>query len=273
MQRAEVGSAMAQEVEAGGARAHGERLAAHLSLWLSDEFRRRGVRAAVLNLSGGIDSAVACALCVRALGRDSVFTLAVPIHSAPDDREDALLVARTLGVAIRVVDLTAVYDAMVAALGPEIAGHRLASANIRPRLRMTALYAEAAVRGALVVGTGNRDELAVGYFTKYGDGGVDLLPLGSCTKGEVWELGRVLGIPQRVIDRVPTAGLWQGQTDEGELGFTYADLDRYLLTGEATDALRDRVEALGRAARHKLEMPPLAPPLPALRRTAGPGIR
>jgi NAD+ synthase len=244
-------------------RADGERLAAHLSRWLGEEFRARTARAAVVNLSGGIDSAVTCALCVRAVGRENVSTLAVPIHSAPEDTEDALLVARTLAVDIRVVDLSGVADAMLTALGPGVSGHRLAAANVRPRLRMAALYAEAAARGALVVGTGNRDELAVGYFTKYGDGGVDLLPLGNATKGDVRALGRALGIPQRILDRVPTAGLWQGQTDEGELGFSYEELDRYLLTGEGLPALRARVDTLHRAARHKLEMPPIAPPLPA----------
>ncbi len=254
---------MVEDKGARGPQADGERLAAHLSRWLADEFRSRQARAAVVNLSGGIDSAVVCALCVRALGPGSVFTLAVPIHSAPEDAEDALRVARAFGVEIRVVDLSAVADALLAALGPTVATQRLAAANIRPRLRMVALYAEAASRGALVVGTGNRDELAVGYFTKYGDGGVDLLPLGNATKGEVRALGRALGVPQRILDRVPTAGLWQGQTDEGELGFTYDDLDRYLLTGEGAPALRERVEALRRAARHKLAMPPMAPPLPA----------
>lgn len=255
------------------ARSDGERLAAHLARWLAEEFRARGSRAAVVGLSGGIDSAVAAALCARALGPDRVFALAMPIDSAPEDTDDALLVARTLAVPVRVVDLGPVAEAMLAALGPDVAGHRLAAANIRPRLRMAALYAEAAVRGALVVGTGNRDELAVGYFTKYGDGGVDLLPLGACTKGEVRTLGRALGIPERILERAPTAGLWRGQTDEGELGFTYADLDRYLLTGEGSDALRERVERLRRGARHKLEMPPVAPPPAALPETAaGTGV-
>jgi NAD+ synthase len=243
------------------AAARAERLAAHLALWLAQELQARGARVAVVGLSGGIDSAVVAALCARAVGATRVRTLAMPIHSAPEDTEDALLVARTLGVGLRVVDLTGAFEAMLAALGHEVATHRLAAANLRPRLRMASLYAEAAVHGGLVVGTGNRDELEVGYFTKYGDGGVDLLPLGNVTKGEVRALGRTLGIPQRILDRPPTAGLWQGQTDEGELGFTYADLDRYLLTGEASQALRDLVEARRRASAHKLAMPPVAPPL------------
>lgn len=239
-----------------------ERMAAHLALWIATEVHRRGARAAVVGLSGGIDSAVVAGLCVRALGPAAVEALAMPIHSPPEDGEDAALVATTLGVSLKVVDLSGPYEAMLAALGPEVAAHRLAAANLRPRLRMATLYAHAALRGALVVGTGNRDELTIGYFTKYGDGGVDLLPIGNLTKGEVRAVARVLGIPQRILDRPPTAGLWRGQTDEGELGFTYEELDRYLLTGEASDALREMVEARRRAAQHKLEMPPLPPPLP-----------
>ncbi len=242
-----------------------ERLAAHLSLWLADEVRARNVQGAVVALSGGIDSAVVAALAVRALGRERVTTLVLPIHSAPEDREDALLVAQALRVEVRDIDLSDVADALLAALGPAVAAHRLAAANIRPRLRMVALYAEAAVRGALVVGTGNRDELTVGYFTKYGDGGVDLLPLGNCTKAEVRALARVLGTPQRILDRAPSAGLWAGQTDEAELGFTYAALDRLLTTGEGTPELKDRVDAMARRARHKLELPPIAPPLARVR--------
>lgn len=238
------------------------RLADHLAAWISDQVRGRGAKGAVVGLSGGIDSAVVAALCARGLGAGSVWTLGMPIRSAPEDLEDALAVAECLGVPVRVVELGAAYDAMLAALGPEVAANRMAAANVRPRLRMTTLYAEAATRGALVVGTGNRDELAVGYFTKYGDGGVDLLPLAQVTKGEVRDLARVLGLPQRVLDRPPTAGLWQGQTDEAELGFTYADLDRYLLTGEGSPELREAVEARRRAASHKLEMPPAAPNLP-----------
>ena len=91
----------------------------------------------------------------------------------------------------------------------------------------------------MVVGSGNRDELSIGYFTKYGDGGVDIQPLGNLLKGQVRELARFLGIPKQIIDKPPSAGLWEGQTDEGELGFSYEELDRYLASGEASAALKE----------------------------------
>jgi len=246
-------------LEPGWTPAQAEATAAHLAAWLTEQVRSRGGACAVVALSGGIDSAVVAALCARGLGPSAVRTLALPIHSLPEDTEDALLVARTLGVAVRVIELERAYEAMLDALGADVRGHALAAANVRPRLRMTALYAEAASHGGIVVGTGNRDELTVGYFTKYGDGGVDLLPLGNLTKGGVRAVARVLGVPQRILDRTPTAGLWRGQTDEAELGFTYADLDRYLTTGEASDVLRQMVDERRRAHAHKLEMPPIAP--------------
>jgi NAD+ synthase len=240
----------------------GERRAAHLAAWLRAQISERGARGAVVNLSGGIDSAVVAGLLRRALpAREAVLALILPCHSSPQDGQDAMAVARAFGIPTRTVELGPVYDAMVRALG-EAAAHRLAAANIKPRLRMIAAYAEASARGFLVVGTGNRSELAMGYFTKYGDGGVDLLPLGGLTKHEVREVARALGVPQAVIDRPPSAGLWEGQTDEDEMGFTYAELDRYLLTGEAPDDLRQKFEARHAAAQHKMAMPPIAPPDP-----------
>src|SRR5690606_5628013 len=107
----------------------------------------------------------------------------------------------------------------------------MAVANLKPRLRMTTVYYVANTRNYLVAGTGNRSELTIGYFTKYGDGGVDLLPIGRLLKAEVRELARELGIPERIITKAPSAGLWAGQTDEGEMGFTYAELERYLSEG------------------------------------------
>jgi NAD+ synthase len=124
------------------------------------------------------------------------------------------------------VDLTEAYDSLVAALPPELG--QMAYANIKPRLRMTALYGLAQGHGYLVAGTGNKSELMVGYFTKYGDGGVDVEPLGELYKSQVRQLAHTLGIPGPVIDRPPTAGLWHGQTDEEDMGITYHQLDSTL---------------------------------------------
>ena len=135
----------------------------------------------------------------------------------------------------------------------------MATANLKPRLRMTALYALANQLGYRVLGTGNLDELTVGYFTKYGDGGVDFLPLGSLTKGEVRDLARELGVPQQVIDKPPSAGLWANQTDEGEMGLTYQQLDAYLRGEEVPEDVRQRIQDLNAASLHKRTLPKVAP--------------
>ena len=110
-----------------------------------------------------------------------------------------------------------------------------------------------------MLGSGNRSEIAVGYSTKYGDGGADLLPLGELTKSEVRELARELDVPQRIIDKPPSAGLWADQTDEAEMGLTYEELDAYLLTGEASPAVKAKVDAMNAASAHKRELPKIAP--------------
>ena len=120
------------------------------------------------------------------------------------------------------------------------------------------LYYIANSRKYMVVGSSNKSELAIGYYTKHGDSGVDLLPLGSLVKGEVRELARFLGIPQPIIDKPPSAGLWHGQTDESEMGMSYEELDRYLATGIAGSALREKIEAMMAASRHKRQPPPVA---------------
>ena len=157
--------------------------------------------------------------------------------------------------------LDTVFDALLGAfsggkLGSAVGG--VAEANLKARLRMLTLYYFANQLQYMVAGSGNRSELSVGYFTKHGDGGVDILPLGNLVKGEVRELAGYLGIPQQIIDKPPSAGLWQGQTDEGEMGLTYEQLDRYLITGEARDEVRKRIEYMRDASAHKCQMPPVA---------------
>jgi len=229
-----------------------------LVAWLRREAQERGAKALVVGLSGGIDSAVTAGLCARAMP-GAVYTLLLPMHSAPADAADAQAVAERFGLPWRRVDLSDVYDRFLDALGADIAAVRAVQVNLRPRLRMAALYAEAAHREGLVVGTSNRDELELGYFTKFGDGGCDLEPIGSLDKSEVRALAAYLGVPDAVIRRAPSAGLWEGQTDEGEFGFTYEALDRYRRTGEGDPELVRKVAILRANARHKLEPPPVAP--------------
>ena len=134
---------------------------------------------------------------------------------------------------------------------------RLARANLKARLRMVTLYHVANQMKYLVAGSGNRSELTVGYFTKHGDSGVDILPLGNLVKKEVRELARFLKIPPAIIDKPPSAGLWAGQTDEAEMGFSYEALDRYILTGDAPEEIKKRIVALKAASVHKCTTPPV----------------
>ncbi|MBM3471183.1 MAG: NAD(+) synthase [Armatimonadetes bacterium] len=229
-----------------------------LIAWLRERAGEAGTLGAVVGISGGVDSAVVAALCLRAFPETTLGVI-IPCHSDPRDIEDAEGVCAALGLPHTTVVLDAAFDALTAALrdAGQPADHRMALANLRPRLRMSALYYFANRLNRLVVGTGNRSEAYVGYFTKYGDGGVDVQPIGGLVKSEVRELAAYLGVPQAIVDRTPSAGLWPGQTDEGEMGLTYAALDAYLLTGTAPPAIRTRIERMHAASEHKRRPPPI----------------
>ncbi len=227
--------------------------------WIREQVEESGAQGLVLGLSGGLDSATTAALAKRALD-DKVLGLLMPCHSNPGDEENARLVAETFGIEIERVDLGPVYDQLMAALP---SGNELARANLKPRLRMLTLYYFANSLDYLVVGTGNKSELMVGYFTKYGDGGVDILPLGGLLKSEVRELARALEVPAEVIDKAPSAGLWPGQTDEGEMGITYDELDAALVALESGQTAGvpaenlEKVKAMHAASEHKRRMAPI----------------
>lgn len=232
--------------------------------WLRRHLEAAGAQGFVFGLSGGVDSATVAALAVRAVGTERVLAALLPCHSLPEDLRLAYLVADTFGIPTITIDLTPTYDVLLAALPSS--DHPLAAANIKPRLRMTALYYLAQAHRYLVLGSGNRSEISVGYFTKYGDGGADLLPLGGLYKTQVWELARELGVPSEVVNRPPTAGLWPGQTDEGEMGITYRELDRVLMAMEKGDlsgidpATLEKVRRMIAASEHKRRMPPIFVP-------------
>jgi NAD+ synthase len=248
--------------------------AIELAEWLRERVNASAARGIVVGLSGGIDSAVVLRLAQMAMP-DHVLGVLMPCHSDPRDEVDARLVAEQFKVPTVRVDLAPAYDRLVAdlksALGRLPAAQAAASAtdnvdikarvplaNIKPRLRMSSLYYIANSLNYLVAGTGNRSELTIGYFTKYGDGGVDLLPVGDLLKSEVRTLARSLDIPAAIIDKPPSAGLWLGQTDEEEMGFTYADLENYLTQGPeaVSPALAMRIERLVRASEHKRALAP-----------------
>ncbi|MDP2917065.1 MAG: NAD(+) synthase [Dehalococcoidia bacterium] len=233
-----------------------EQTAEKLTAWIKEKVLAAGCKGCVLGLSGGIDSAVASVLCKRAFP-DSTLGLVLPCHSAPEDEAHTLLLARKFSIPTHKVELDPLFDSLVKSL-PDAGDCRLAVANLKARLRMLTMYYFANMLKYLVVGSSDRSEIAVGYFTKYGDGGSDIMPLGNLLKGQVRELAGFLGVPREIISKPPSPGLWTGQTAEGELGLSYAEIDRYLLTGEAPPEVKKRIEALIAGSSHKRCLPPIA---------------
>lgn len=235
-------------------REYGE-LAERLTDWIQKKVLEAGCRGVVLGLSGGIDSSVTAVLCKRAFPEESL-GLILPCYSHPFDREDAELLASQIDLEYQVMDLSTTFDTLLSTIKEkEKEEPSMATVNIKPRLRMTVLYYYAQHRKYLVSGTDNRTELLLGYFTKYGDGGIDFAPLGNLVKMEVRRLAQELKIPERIIEKPPSAGLWEGQEDEEELGFSYEEVDSYILTGEASDEVKKRVDTLISTNSHKMERP------------------
>jgi len=215
-------------------------------------------------LSGGLDSSVVGVLCKRAFPDGSLGVI-MPCYSSKIDIEHAQTVARKFQISTETITLEGTFDSLLKALPSgeyDPATKILAEANMKVRLRMITLYYLANRLNYLVIGTGNRSEIAVGYFTKYGDGGVDILPLGNLVKSQVRELAVHLGIPKEIVEKPPSAGLWAGQTDEGEMGITYEELDRYLTTGEAGEEIRKKVDAMMERSAHKRSTPAIPPLYP-----------
>jgi NAD+ synthase len=228
-----------------------------------------GARGLVVGLSGGLESAVVARLAQLA-APSAVVAAMLPCHSDPADEADAAAVASHYSLTTIRIDLSSAYDQLIAgsqaamkalpaAARKSPAADRHPIANIKPRLRMTALYFLADSLNCLVAGTSSRAAIAAGHFTKYGDGGVDILPLGRLLKRDVRSLARDLGVPAQIIARAPSAGVWMGQTDEKELGVSYDELDRYLDEGpeSVAPATGLKIERLIRSAEHKSQLPPM----------------
>jgi NAD+ synthase len=238
--------------------------------FLQCEFAAAGRDRAVLGLSGGVDSALVAALCARALGPARILALLLPHRrSSPDSRADAETVAAQLGLRTELIDITPMVDPFLDA-NPDMDPVR--RGNVMARMRMIVLYDRSAREDALVVGTGNKTELLLGYSTLHGDAACALLPLGNLYKSQVWDLARHMDLPARIIAKPPSADLWAGQTDEEELGLSYRMADELLfrLVDERRDpaslpalgydaVLVDRVLRLMRSSRFKRMATPLAP--------------
>ena len=208
--------------------------------------------------SGGKDCALVGILC-KAACEDTVGVL-MPCASSQNfgrDTDDALALAAQFGIESRRIDLTAARQAMLDALPAVTEMTDASTANIAPRLRMTTLYAIAGSENRLVAGTGNRSERYMGYFTKWGDGACDFNPIADLTVGEVYEFLEFLHAPRSIIDKAPSAGLFEGQTDEGEMGVSYAAVDEYILKGSGNERDVAVIERFHARSAHKLRMPPV----------------
>ena len=243
----------------------------HIVEFIADTVEAAGAEGAVIGLSGGVDSTTVAHLAVEALGPDRVRGLSMPSDVNPEaDETDAERVAESLDIEYDVIDVAPIVEAFVDAAPPAAADDRTALGNVRVRTRAVLNYFLANAGDRLVLGTGNRAEAATGYFTKYGDQAVDCNPIGNLYKCQVRQLARAVGVPEDLVTRTPSAGMWEGQTDETEMGLGYDELDAILavhvdgpLSKSATrrtlgvpESAIERVVELYEQSKHKRAMPP-----------------
>ncbi len=233
--------------------------------WIREYIKTANADGIILGLSGGIDSTVNAFLCSKAIGHNNVIGLSLPCKSNLDDYKDAKLIADLIGIKFYKVDLSSIYKLFLKKTKSFLKTNQNASANVKSRLRMVILYFFGQSMGNyLIAGTSNRTELAIGYFTKYGDGGVDFEPIGGLYKAEVRNLAEILGVPRKIIEKAPTAGLWSGQTDEKEIGISYDELDEiiyridhYLDISDLNPKNIKKTIKMMKSAEQKNKMPPI----------------
>jgi len=233
-----------------------DQLAFDIDRWLKDYYYMYAIKAFVVGVSGGIDSAVVSTLCAKT--ELPTYVLTMPLHSKEEntklsDAHAKALVDKYPNVTVVNVDLTRTYESFMSWMDNTFTGNELANANTKSRLRMVTLYQIAGAKKGIVVGTGNKvEDYGIGFYTKYGDGGVDIAPIADLYKTEVRELGWHLGVMDEIIDAPPTDGLWDdGRNDEDQIGATYAELEEAMEngTGKAVDILYK----FNRQNRHKME--------------------
>jgi NAD+ synthase len=219
-----------------------------------------GCSGLVIGISGGVDSAVAAAMCCRAVGGSSVLGLTLPTQvTAPEDIKDAKMLCRQLSMEHRIIPIDPILDAYRTLPGYQ--DNRYLAGNLMARTRMAVLYYYANLEGRLVCGTSNLTEYLLGYCTKHGDNAADIQPILHLYKTDVYQAARDLGVPQSIIEKSPSAGLWAGQTDEEDLGFTYQEIDTALKAlrrnnWKSTNPVEEGVLSRVRKSEHKRLDPP-----------------
>ncbi|NHJ33666.1 MAG: NAD+ synthase [Asgard group archaeon] len=248
-----------------------EQVCKQIESFIQEMIKTSKTKGLIVGLSGGIDSSVCAALAVRAIGKEKVLGLIEPNAKLdPKYEEDARKLAKQLGIEVKKIAITDMLAAFISNADVEIAKNQLAIGNVMARIRMAINYAYANHLNYLVLGTSNKTEIMVGYITKYGDGGVDFEPCGDLYKTQIRILATYLNIPEEIIVKPPSAGFWEGQTDEGEMGITYETLDMILLAKEKgftkeqiieelkiEEKLIDKVDKMIQNSEHKRKMPPI----------------
>lgn len=226
--------------------------------WIKDYVENTGAKGIVIGNSGGKDSATVLAMAVKAIGKENVLAVSMPCNSVSSDFEDASLVAKTFGVRFIKVDLTNTYaefeKEISINLNQEMA--KEAKINAKPRLRMTTLYGIAQTLNYLVIGTGNLCEAMVGYTTKWGDNSSDFNPIGNFTVEEVLEIGKILGVPEKILKKAPNDGLGD-QTDEEKMGIKYSQISEMIETGETEEKAKQEIIRKYKNSKHKRELVPI----------------
>ncbi|PTD94625.1 NAD(+) synthetase [archaeon SCG-AAA382B04] len=245
-----------------------ELVAKEIERFINEKFEDSGSDKLIIGLSGGIDSSVTSALCKNAVGSENVLGISLPINESSNRPQK---IANQLGIDFEEIDIEDSFLSTLKVLETKcshFSDKKVSLGNMKARLRMVFLYYHANSLNGLVVGTGNKSEMQIGYFTKYGDGAADLFPIGDLYKTQVKEMAKYLNIPEQIIEKKPSASLWEGQTDEKEIGYSYSKLDQILMeldTKEEVDDIRDEfgeeavndVLEMKKRSNHKRKKPPI----------------